>query len=76
MPVGRSGGCLSTVLCQPRCVMVKTRPAQRNTDAGSVPRSDAQGTVRGVNKMVHTSTTGFYRATFGVRLLIMMHNEA
>jgi hypothetical protein len=39
MPTGQSDGCLSTVWCQPRCVMVKTRPAQRNTDAGSISRS-------------------------------------
>ena len=39
MPVGRSGGCLSTVWYQPRCAMVKNPPAQRNTDAGSISRS-------------------------------------
>ena len=38
MPMGQSDGCLSTVWYQPRCVMVKTRPAQCDTDAGSVPR--------------------------------------
>ena len=42
MLTGQSGGCLSTVWGEATCVMVKTRPAQRNTDAGSVPRSDAQ----------------------------------
>jgi hypothetical protein len=35
MLTGQSDGCLSTVWCQPRCVMVKTRTAQRNTDANS-----------------------------------------
>ena len=39
MPVGRSDGCLSTVWYLARCTMVKTRPAQRNTDAGSISRS-------------------------------------
>ena len=38
MPIGRSDGCLSTVWYQPRCAVVKTRPAQRNTDGGSAPR--------------------------------------
>ena len=36
MPVGRSDGCLSTAWCHATCVMVKTRPEQRNTDAGSI----------------------------------------
>jgi hypothetical protein len=39
MPIGRSDGCLSTVWYQPRCAMVKTRPAQRNTEGGSISRS-------------------------------------
>ena len=39
MPTGQSGGCLSTVWGEATCVMVKTRPAQRNTDAGSISRS-------------------------------------
>ena len=30
MPVGRSDGCLSTTQCHVRCVMVKTRLAQRS----------------------------------------------
>ena len=34
--IGPSEGCLSTLWYQPRCAMVKTRPAQRNTDAGSI----------------------------------------
>ena len=39
MPMGQSDGCLSTVWYQPRCAMVKTRPAQRNTEGGSISRS-------------------------------------
>jgi hypothetical protein len=39
MPVGQSDGCLSTIWYPPRCVMVKTRPAQCNTDAGSISRT-------------------------------------
>jgi hypothetical protein len=31
MPVGRSDGYLSTAWCHATCVMVKTRPEQRNT---------------------------------------------
>ena len=50
MPTGQSDGCLSTVWDETRCVMVKTRPAQRNTDAGSIsrtaqPRPDQKGSV-------------------------------
>jgi hypothetical protein len=36
MPVGRSYGCLSTVRYHATCAMVKTRPAQRSTDAGPI----------------------------------------
>jgi hypothetical protein len=39
MPVGQPDGCLSTVWYLARCTMVKTRPAQRNTDAGSISRT-------------------------------------
>ena len=39
MPIGQSDGCLSTAWYQPRCVMVNNRPAQRDTDAGSISRS-------------------------------------
>ena len=39
MPVGRSDGCLSTTQCHVRCVMVKTRLAQRSIDARSISRT-------------------------------------
>ena len=37
--VGRSDGCLSTTQCHVRCVMVKTRLAQRSIDARSISRT-------------------------------------
>ena len=39
MPVGRSDGCRSTTWCHETCAMVKTRPDQRSTDAGSISRT-------------------------------------
>ena len=39
MPVGRSDGCLSITWCHVTCAMVKTRPDQRSTDAGSISRT-------------------------------------
>ena len=39
MPVGRSDGCLSITWCHVTCAMVKTQPAQRSTDAGSISRT-------------------------------------
>ena len=46
--VGRSDGCLSTTQCHVRCVMVKTRLAQRSIDA------------RSISRMVHTRTKKRY----------------
>ena len=39
IPVRRSGGYLSTPWYQPRCVMVRTRPARRHADEISIQRS-------------------------------------
>jgi hypothetical protein len=36
MPVGRSDSYLTIAWCHATCVMVKTRPDRRSTDAGSI----------------------------------------
>ena len=43
IPVRRSGGYLSTPWYQPRCVMVRTRPARRHADVISIQRSCRPG---------------------------------